>query len=78
MSAAATVVLVVDDDPAIRRTLQLNLRARRYAVLTAGSGQAALLVCAEQPVDLVILDLGLPDLDGLTCSGGSATSATDR
>lgn len=63
---STTTILVVDDDAALRRTLQLNLRARGYAVLTAGSGAGALQGLAEQPVDLVILDLGLPDLDGVS------------
>lgn len=62
-----TRILVVDDDPALLRTLQLNLRARAYEVLLARSGATALEACASQPQpDLVILDLGLPDLDGLT------------
>lgn len=60
-----TTVLVADDDPAIRRMLDLNLRARGYAVVQAGTGAAALQACAANPPpDLAILDLGLPDLDG--------------
>jgi len=60
-----TVVLVVDDDPAIVRTLGINLRARGYEVETAGDGRSALQVVDERVPDVVILDLGLPDLDGL-------------
>ncbi|GAA1567130.1 response regulator [Kribbella sancticallisti] len=60
-----TRVLVVDDEPPIARALQINLKARRYEVHVAGSGTAALKVAAQYPPDLVILDLGLPDLDGV-------------
>jgi two-component system KDP operon response regulator KdpE len=60
-----TRVLVVDDEPQIVRALQINLRARRYEVQVAGSGSAALKVAAQYPPDLVILDLGLPDFDGV-------------
>ncbi|WP_432943118.1 response regulator [Kribbella sp. CA-253562] len=58
-------VLVVDDEPQIVRALQINLKARRYEVHVAGSGTAALKVAAQYPPDLVILDLGLPDFDGV-------------
>lgn len=60
-----TFVLVVDDDPAIVRTLGINLRARGYDVETARDGRSALQVVEERLPDAVILDLGLPDLDGL-------------
>lgn len=60
-----TRVLVVDDEPQIVRALQINLRARRYEVHVAGNGTAALKVAAQHPPDLVILDLGLPDFDGV-------------
>ncbi|ADB35781.1 two component transcriptional regulator, winged helix family [Kribbella flavida DSM 17836] len=60
-----TRVLVVDDEPQIVRALQINLKARRYEVHVAGTGTAALQVAAQHPPDLVILDLGLPDLDGI-------------
>ncbi|WP_229051664.1 response regulator transcription factor [Aeromicrobium sp. Leaf350] len=61
-----TFVLVVDDDPAIVRTLGINLRARGYEVETAGDGRSALQIVEERLPDAVILDLGLPDLDGLS------------
>jgi two-component system KDP operon response regulator KdpE len=61
-----TFVLAVDDDPAILRTLSINLRARGYDVETAGDGRSALQVVDERMPDAVILDLGLPDLDGVT------------
>jgi two-component system, OmpR family, KDP operon response regulator KdpE len=60
-----TRVLVVDDEPQIVRALQINLKARGYEVHLAGSGTAALRVAAQHPPELVILDLGLPDLDGV-------------
>ncbi|WP_166138695.1 response regulator [Nocardioides ochotonae] len=60
-----TFVLVVDDDPAICRTLAINLRARDYEVETAGDGRSALQVVEERMPDVVLLDLGLPDLDGI-------------
>ena len=61
-----TFVLAVDDDPAILRTLTINLRARGYDVETAADGRSALQVVDERMPDAVILDLGLPDIDGLT------------
>lgn len=61
-----TFVLAVDDDPAILRTLSINLRARGYDVETARDGRSALQVVDERVPDAVILDLGLPDLDGVT------------
>jgi two-component system KDP operon response regulator KdpE len=57
-------VLVVDDEPQIVRALSINLRARKYEVRTAGSGAEALVVAARHPPDVVLLDLGLPDMDG--------------
>jgi two-component system, OmpR family, KDP operon response regulator KdpE len=60
-----TSVLVVDDEPAIVRTLSINLRARDYDVLVAGDGRTALDVCREEKPDVVLLDLGLPDLSGV-------------
>jgi len=58
-------VLVVEDDRQIVRTLRTSLQARGYDVLAAGDGTTALGVLRADGVDLVILDLGLPDLDGL-------------
>lgn len=60
-----TTVLVVDDEPAIQRTLSAGLRARGYEVRTAATGQEAVQAVAADPPDLVILDLGLPDIDGV-------------
>jgi two-component system KDP operon response regulator KdpE len=63
-------VLVVDDEPQIVRALAINLRARRYEVHTADSGAEALRVAAAHPPDIVILDLGLPDMDGTDVIAG--------
>ncbi|UYM04587.1 response regulator [Solicola gregarius] len=60
-----TFVLAVDDDPAILRTLRINLRARDYDVETAGDGRSALQIADERMPDVVLLDLGLPDLGGI-------------
>ncbi|HUJ07551.1 MAG TPA: response regulator [Streptosporangiaceae bacterium] len=65
-----TRVLVVDDEPQIVRALRINLRARHYEVFTAQSGAQALAEAAHHPPDLVILDLGLPDLDGIEVIDG--------
>jgi two-component system KDP operon response regulator KdpE len=56
---------VVDDEPQIVRALQINLKARGYEVHLAGTGTSALKVAAQHPPELVILDLGLPDFDGV-------------
>jgi two-component system KDP operon response regulator KdpE len=65
-----TRVLVVDDEPQILRALRINLRARKYEVSTAATGAQALEQAAAHPPDLVILDLGLPDMDGVDVIGG--------
>jgi two-component system KDP operon response regulator KdpE len=58
-------VLIVDDEPQIRRTLELNLAARGFAVDQATSGEMALELAARVHPDLVIVDLGLPGIDGI-------------
>jgi two-component system KDP operon response regulator KdpE len=63
-------VLAVDDEPQILRALAINLRARGYDVLTAAGGRQALTAAAASPPDLVILDLGLPDIDGVEVING--------
>jgi two-component system KDP operon response regulator KdpE len=60
-----TIVLTVDDDPAILRTLTINLRARGYEVESAGDGRSALQIVHERMPDVILLDLGLPDVDGV-------------
>jgi two-component system KDP operon response regulator KdpE len=63
-------VLVVDDEPQLLRALGINLRARKYDVTTAATGAAALAAAAKHPPDIVILDLGLPDMDGTEVVAG--------
>ena len=60
-----TRVLIVDDDRQLLRALAINLRARRYDVDTASDGRSALATAGRRPQDLVLLDLGLPDLNGV-------------
>lgn len=59
-----SVVLVVDDEPQIRRALRTSLEAHGYEVATVGTGEEGVLAAAEQAPDLMLLDLGLPDIDG--------------
>jgi two-component system KDP operon response regulator KdpE len=60
-----TRVLVVDDEPQILRALRINLRARHYEVETAADGTTALRRAGDWHPDLIVLDLGLPDIEGL-------------
>jgi two-component system KDP operon response regulator KdpE len=60
-----TTVLVVDDDPQLLRTLKINLSAHGYQVELAATGAQALVHAGNHPPDLVIVDLGLPDMDGV-------------
>ena len=57
-------ILIVEDEPELVRALRINLRARHYDVQTAATGREALAVAASHPPDAIILDLGLPDIDG--------------
>ena len=66
----STRVLVVDDEPQILRALKINLTARGYDVVTASSGAGALRAAAEKRPDVVILDLGLPDISGIEVIAG--------
>jgi two-component system KDP operon response regulator KdpE len=59
-----TTVLVVDDEPQIIRALRINLAARGYEVLAAPDGTSALRLAADDKPDVIVLDLGLPDIDG--------------
>lgn len=65
-----TTVLVVDDEPQILRALQINLHAHGYTVHTAANGTEALASAAAHRPDVVVLDLGLPDMDGLEVIAG--------
>ncbi|MFF3349319.1 response regulator [Streptomyces sp. NPDC002779] len=60
-----TRVLVIDDDPQIVRALVINLKARKYEVDAAYDGAGALQLAAARHPDVVVLDLGLPDMDGV-------------
>jgi len=65
-----TRILVVDDEPQLLRALATNLRARGYEVDQAATGEAALMLAASHHPDLVVLDLGLPGIDGLEVIAG--------
>jgi two-component system KDP operon response regulator KdpE len=58
-------ILVVDDEPQIRRALRVTLRANGYEVVEAPDGETGLDLAAAQPPDVVVLDLALPDVDGV-------------
>jgi two-component system KDP operon response regulator KdpE len=60
-----TRVLIVDDEQQLLRALSINLRARKYDIETAADGSTALAAASRRPPDLVILDLGLPDIQGV-------------
>jgi len=59
-----TKVLVIDDEPSILRALRINLTARNYEVTTAADGASGLAAVSRDRPDVLILDLGLPDMDG--------------
>ncbi len=58
-------ILVIDDEPAIRRFLRTSLSAQNYSVLEAEDGETGLALLQRNAVDVVVLDLGLPGIDGL-------------
>jgi len=62
--ARASEILIVEDQTELVRALDINLRARHYEVATARTGREALAAAASHPPDAIILDLGLPDIDG--------------
>jgi two-component system KDP operon response regulator KdpE len=63
--STAPAVLVVEDEARFARALQINLKVHGYEAVTAPSGEAALEAVAGRPVDIVVLDLGLPGIDGI-------------
>ena len=65
-----TRVLIIDDEPQILRALRINLTVRGYEVTTAATGAAALRAAAETRPEVIVLDLGLPDMDGLEVLAG--------
>ena len=73
---AMSRVLIVDDEPQLLRALSITLRAFDYEVHTTSTGSEALDVAARQRLDLVILDLGLPDMAGTAVIQGLRTWST--
>ena len=63
-------LLIVEDEPALRRALTINLKARHYEVEAVATGSAALKAAGANPPDLAIIDLGLPDIDGVDVIAG--------
>ena len=62
---AAPVALVIDDEPQMRRLLRVTLEANGYRVLDAATGKDGITQAAQRPPDVILLDLGLPDLEGV-------------
>ena len=69
MTGDAALILIVEDEPPIRRLLRTTLAAQDYRVLEAATGAEALAALRHHRPDLVLLDLGLPDIDGLALIG---------
>lgn len=57
-------ILIIDDEPQIRKLLEINLEANEYKVWQAENGKAGLILAASHPPDLILLDIGLPDISG--------------
>lgn len=64
MSTSVVKILVVDDEPPIRKLLRVGLTAEGYAMVEAANGEEAVALIAEEKPDLILLDLGLPDISG--------------
>ena len=62
-------ILVIDDEPDIREILRLRLQANQYEVLTASDGRQGLRLLAEQRPDVIVLDVMMPNMDGVTFIG---------
>ena len=72
----SATILVVDDDPNIRDVLRIALGQSGFTVVEAGDGQSALATFAKTGADLIVLDIGLPEIDGLdVCRTLRKTSA---
>ena len=57
-------ILIIDDEPQIRKLLEINLEANDYKVWQAETGKAGIIIAASHPPDLILLDIGLPDISG--------------
>lgn len=57
-------ILIIDDEPQIRKLLQINLESNDYKVVLASSGKEGMFLSANHPPDLILLDIGLPDISG--------------
>src|SRR6185436_645503 len=62
----ASVILVIDDEPQIRRLLRVTLEASGYQIFDAASGQQGIIQAAQRLPNIILLDLGLPDLEGMS------------
>lgn len=60
-----TLILVVEDDPPIRNLMSTTLKAHDYRYLSAPNGETAIMLAAGNNPDIILLDLGLPDMDGV-------------
>jgi len=78
MSDPTHVILIIEDDPQIRRVLGTSLTAYGYEVLAADCGRTGLKLAAKHRPELIILDLGLPDVDGLDLIGSLRREATQE
>ncbi|HEX7552633.1 MAG TPA: response regulator, partial [Geothrix sp.] len=65
MNAPAPLILLVEDEPQMRRFLRVSLEGSGYRYLEAGTGQEGLMLAAQHRPEAILLDLGLPDMDGL-------------
>jgi two-component system KDP operon response regulator KdpE len=65
MSATAPIILVIEDESAIQKFLRVTLESQQFKVLIAETGRAGMIAAASHQPDLIILDLGLPDMDGV-------------
>ena len=70
--------LVIDDEPQIRRLLRVTLEANGYRVIDAATGNDGVIEAAQRKPDVVVLDLGLPDLDGRPCSNAFGSGVVSR
>ena len=78
MTNPNSAILIIEDDPQIRRVLSTSLKAYGYEVHSADSGRLGLKLAAKHQPDLIILDLGLPDIDGLDLIRNLRSSPTQE